>query len=134
VGLLARLTYLRLTADRLGVDSLERDGTIVAIKFRADAPLDPAVLLNLLDARGDLTLLPPAVLRIDLEADPAVPATRPTRQGPWGARLVRPARTAEPAPPTSDKRQADSTRITPDRVFDRLEPLVAQLSQSLLTG
>jgi hypothetical protein len=50
----------------LGIDSLEREGTAVVFKFRPDAKLDPVWLLKLVQTRGDITLLPPAILRMDL--------------------------------------------------------------------
>src|SRR5690606_26334930 len=57
--------------------TLDREGTVVVIRFRQDARVDPGALARLLQARGDLTLVPPAVLRIDL-AKP-VDAPRQTR-------------------------------------------------------
>jgi transcription-repair coupling factor (superfamily II helicase) len=63
---LAEYARIRLLADQVGVESLDRQGASVVIKFRADASLDPTWLLKLVEARDDLTLLPPAVLRLDL--------------------------------------------------------------------
>ena len=64
---LAQHARVRVIADRIGLDSLERDGTNVVLKFRQDAKLDPAMLLKLIKSRRDLTLLPPAVLRLALD-------------------------------------------------------------------
>ena len=65
-------------ADRLGLESLDREGQVVVLKFRQDAKIDPGLLLKLVESRGDLTLLPPAVLRLDLGRSPSVAeATRP---------------------------------------------------------
>ena len=62
----------------------------MVLKFRQDAKLDPAWLLKLIQNRQDLTLLPPAVLRLDLSrpptASPAVAATRSAGPGPGPAR------------------------------------------------
>jgi transcription-repair coupling factor (superfamily II helicase) len=63
---LAQYARIRAVADRIGVETLDREADAVVIKFRQDARLDPAMLLGLVQSRGDLTLLPPAVLRIDL--------------------------------------------------------------------
>ena len=87
---LAQYARLRLMADRLGLETVDREGGIVVLKFRPDAKLDPAWLLNLIRNRQDLTLLPPAVLRLDLSrpptASPAVAATRGAGPGPGAAR------------------------------------------------
>ncbi len=45
-----------MLADRIGLDSLDREGTAVVFKFRQDAKIDPVPLLKLVEARGDLTL------------------------------------------------------------------------------
>jgi transcription-repair coupling factor (superfamily II helicase) len=63
---LAEYARLRLQADRLGLERVDREGPIVVLKFRQDAKVDPTLLLALMKRRGDLTLMPPAVLRLDL--------------------------------------------------------------------
>jgi transcription-repair coupling factor (superfamily II helicase) len=63
---LAEYARLRLQADRLGLERVDREGAVVVLKFRQDAKVDPTLLLALMKRRGDLTLLPPAVLRLDL--------------------------------------------------------------------
>jgi hypothetical protein len=56
-------------ADRLGIESLDREGQTVVLKFRPDANLDAAFLVRLVQQRGDLTLVPPTVMKIDLRRD-----------------------------------------------------------------
>src|SRR6476619_1508648 len=51
---LAEYARIRLAADRLGLESLDRQGSVVVFKFRQDAKLDPAWLLRLVQSRGDL--------------------------------------------------------------------------------
>jgi transcription-repair coupling factor (superfamily II helicase) len=63
---LAEYAAIRLMADRLRVESLDRDGHAVVLKFRPDAKLDPAWLLRVIQARGDVVLLPPATLKLDV--------------------------------------------------------------------
>ena len=63
---LAEYARLRLQADRLGLERIDREGPVVVLKFRQDAKVDPTLLLALMKRRGDLTLMPPAVLRLDL--------------------------------------------------------------------
>jgi hypothetical protein len=94
------------------------------------------MLLRLIESRGDLTLVPPAVLRMDLGADPSA---RPVRQargsGPGGARLVRGGPPADrPRPASDEERGSAAPEPTPVDLFRRLEDLVAQLSQSLVAS
>jgi transcription-repair coupling factor (superfamily II helicase) len=63
---LAEYAAIRLMADRIRAESLDRDGHAVVLKFRPDAKLDPGWLLRVIQARGDVVLLPPATIRLDL--------------------------------------------------------------------
>jgi transcription-repair coupling factor (superfamily II helicase) len=63
---LAEYASIRLLADRLGVESLDREAHIVVLKFRPDAKVDPVVLLRAIKERGDLTLIPPVTVKMDL--------------------------------------------------------------------
>ena len=86
---LAQYARIRAVADRIGVDTLDREADTVIIKFRQDARLDPAMLLRLVQSRGDLTLLPPAVLRIELGRSLQSPAeSRPRLSGRAGSGRV----------------------------------------------
>src|SRR4029077_9781021 len=67
---LAQHARIRVVADRIGLDSLERDAGFVVLKFRPDASVDPTMLLKLISSRRDLTLLPPAVLKLALQTEP----------------------------------------------------------------
>ena len=73
---------IRLLADRIRVESIDREGQIVVLKFRQDAKLDPARVFNLVQQRGDLTLVPPATLKLNLAAlKPAVTQPPKVQQG-----------------------------------------------------
>jgi hypothetical protein len=76
---LAEYASIRLLADRVGLESLDREGQTVVLKFRADARLDPGFLLRVVQARGDLKLLPPGTVKLDLRAAGA--AMRPAVAG-----------------------------------------------------
>jgi transcription-repair coupling factor (superfamily II helicase) len=108
---LAEYARIRLAADRLGLESLDRQGSVVVFKFRQDAKLDPAWLLRLVQSRGDLTLLPPAVLRLDLSR-PAAPsdeaASRLSRPLGAGRLRPRPASAAAVSPATAGDAPAGS--------------------------
>ena len=58
---------IRLMADRVGIESIDREKHLLVVKFRGDASLDPQRLVELVEARPDVTLTPPAVLRVDLD-------------------------------------------------------------------
>ena len=59
---------IRILADRLGVESLDRQGSAVVLKFREDgrrAP-DPARIIRIVRERPDIQLVPPATIRLKL--------------------------------------------------------------------
>jgi hypothetical protein len=53
-------------ADRLAIDAIDREGRTVVLKFRPQAKVDPVRLVSLVRQRPDLTLVPPAALRLSL--------------------------------------------------------------------
>jgi len=81
---LAEYAAIRLLADRIGLESIDREAQTVVLKFRPDARLDPTRLFKLVQERGDLVLVPPATLKLNLAgpllrpvAPPNMPAVRP---------------------------------------------------------
>ena len=64
---LADFGRIRVLADSLGVETIDREGSTVAIKFRQKARVDPMHLISLVQERGDLKLLPPSTVRLDLK-------------------------------------------------------------------
>jgi transcription-repair coupling factor (superfamily II helicase) len=74
---LAEYAAIRLLADRIGLESVDREASIVVLKFRADAKLDPAWLFRVVQQRGDVTLVPPATLKLDLKKEIGTRATPP---------------------------------------------------------
>jgi len=65
---LAEYGRIRVLADRLGVDTIDREGRLVVIKFRPQAKLDPARLVKAVHERPGATLVPPATLKLEMEA------------------------------------------------------------------
>ncbi len=140
---LAQYARVRVVADRIGVESLDREGSTIVLKFRQDARLDPAMILKLIQSRRDLTLLPPAVIKMDL--------TKEMTSGVISARGSRAEMTPEVISPswwtaraTSDvtpgfTRAAILAETPPDPaspggLFERLGQLLDQLSQSLVAS
>jgi transcription-repair coupling factor (superfamily II helicase) len=91
---LADYGRIRVMADRLGIEAVDREGDRVLFRFRPQAKLDPTALVAFVQRRGDVTLVPPAALRLDLKAStapkkpaapaPAKPAGPDRPAGPWG--------------------------------------------------
>jgi len=146
---LADYGRIRIMADRLGVDTIDREGRLVVLKFRPQAKVDPARLVTLVRQRPDLTLVPPAALRLTLDAtrDSAVgpratqsppsskfqtsnPATRRGREAHapswWTAR----AKAGEVKPGFSKEeilRPAKEDPRAPGGVFERVGALLSDL-------
>jgi transcription-repair coupling factor (superfamily II helicase) len=111
---LAEFARIRLRADQIGLESIDREGPVVVMRFRQDANVDPGGLAKLLQQRGDLALVPPVVLKLDLSrpvaapapvlrkpASPGAPKPPDTRRAVTGsgqtARLVVPSKPVAPA-------------------------------------
>jgi transcription-repair coupling factor (superfamily II helicase) len=138
---LAQYARIRLVSDQVGLESLDREGQIVVLKFRQDARIDPAPLLRLIQERGDLTLLPPAVLRLDLSKAPTAPVERPqTRRKPqsegtswWTAR----ATPGDVAPGFTREAILAERPVDPGvsgGLFERVGQVLERLSESLVSG
>jgi transcription-repair coupling factor (superfamily II helicase) len=81
---------IRILADRLGVETIDREGQAVLIKLRPDARgqrLNLERLIQVIGARGDATLVPPAAIKLDLRAaaGPKGSAQRADGRGPGPA-------------------------------------------------
>jgi transcription-repair coupling factor (superfamily II helicase) len=60
---------IRVMADQLGLETIDREGDRVVFRFGQKTPLDPARLVTLLERRKDVTLVPPAGMRLDLKGE-----------------------------------------------------------------
>jgi len=145
---LAEYAAIRLLADRIGLESVDREGQSVVLKFRPDAKMDPAWLFRVVQQRGDATLVPPATMKLDLNKGRAVrpSATRPSalsggKKGKdpvaggswWAAR----AQAGEVAPGfTRDEilRPAKEDPRAEDGVFVRVSGLLRELSGGRAIG
>ena len=96
------------------MESIEREGNVVSIKFREKANVDPVRLMNVLRRRTDLQLVPPSVLRLNLVAATVAPRlSAPVRGRP--TQRPRPA-SATPLPGSSASwwtARARSGEVTP---------------------
>jgi transcription-repair coupling factor (superfamily II helicase) len=73
---LAEYGRIRLMADRLGVESIDREGRFVVIKFRPVGKVEPTRLIQVVTQWPGATLVPPVTLKLDLEATSPAPASR----------------------------------------------------------
>ncbi len=139
---LAEYASIRVLSDRIGLESLDREGAAVVLKFRPDAKLDPAWLFRVVQQRGDVILVPPATLKLDLKkaarkpgADARIPSAGGGKKGRdpvaggswWAAR----AQAGEVAPGfTKDEimRPAKEDPRADDGVFSRVSGLLGDLS------
>ncbi len=133
---LADYGRIRVMADRLGIDSLDRQGRAVVLKFGTRTRVEPVRLVAMVRRRPDLTLVPPAALRVDLDGAAARPSTpAPARKGTrssaaapswWTAR----ARAGEVKPGFTKaeilKPHVDDPRA-PGGVFERVGSVLSEL-------
>jgi transcription-repair coupling factor (superfamily II helicase) len=138
---LAEYAQIRLLADRVGIESIDREAQIVVLKFRPEAKLDPAWLFRLIQERKDIQLTPPATLKLDLRKADESPRQRASggRQRPlpkaswWTARAtageVAPGFSREEIlrPPTENPRGEGG-------VFSRVAGLLRELSEGAGVG
>ena len=99
---LADYGRIRVMADRLGVETIDREGRIVVLKFRPQAKVDPVRLVALVRQRPDLTLVPPAALKLNLDGA--------RRLGARGSGADRADAAEPPAPSHQSSRRAARAR------------------------
>jgi hypothetical protein len=82
---LAEYGRIRILADRLGVETIDREGRLVVIRFRSQAKVDPVRLVKVVHEWPGATLVPPASLKVDL-GGPEGPPLRSGNDGHRGRR------------------------------------------------
>jgi transcription-repair coupling factor (superfamily II helicase) len=135
---LAEYAFIRLLADRIGIESIDREAQIVVLKFRPEAKLDPTWLFKVVQSRQDVRLTPPATLRLDLRVaesrKPGQPgkggAPRPATKSWWTTRATTGAVTAgftrdEILRPAKEDPRAEGG------VFSRVSGLLRDLSEGV---
>jgi transcription-repair coupling factor (superfamily II helicase) len=79
---LADFGRIRIMADQLGIEAIDREGRTVVLKFRPQAKVDPVRLVSLVRQRPDLALVPPAALKLNLDGGGESSLRRPGFQPP----------------------------------------------------
>jgi transcription-repair coupling factor (superfamily II helicase) len=125
---LAEYAFIRLLADRIGLESIDREGQLVVLKFRPEAKLDPAWLFKIVQERKDVQLTPPATLKLDMR----IARGKPGKPAPswWTARA-----TAGQVTPGFTKeeilRPAKEDPRAEGGVFSRVSGLLRDLSEGV---
>ena len=83
---LADFARIRVLADALGVETIDRADATIVIKFRPKTKVDLTTVMALVQERGDLQLLPPNSLKLSLRSAsaPLAPAGASARQAQKG--------------------------------------------------
>jgi transcription-repair coupling factor (superfamily II helicase) len=76
---LAAFSSIRLLADRLRVEKIDREGSSIVFTFRPGG-VDPARVISLVSKRPDITLVPPASLRLTATQPTTAPTVAAKRQ------------------------------------------------------
>ena len=98
---LAEYGRVRVFADRVGIESIDREGRTVVLRFRPTAKVDPARLVKIVSEWPGAILVPPVSLRLNL--DPPAPRAA---VGPGLGRVAPPtgARPSSGTPPGAPAR------------------------------
>jgi len=79
---------IRIMADRLGVDTIDREGRFVVIKFRPQAKVDPVRLVKVVHEWPGAVLVPPVSLKLDLEGTHVRTSAKKGETSWWTARAT----------------------------------------------
>ena len=125
IAVLVEYGRIRLLADRLGIESLDRNGALLVLKFKTTTTVDPIRLMRFVERRRDLELKPPAMLTFDLRAGGAAAKGRRDSPSWWTVR----ARSGEVEAGFSrvEFQRAQRDREGPAPLFGRIEGLLVEL-------
>jgi hypothetical protein len=81
---LAEYGRVRILADAVDVESIDREGRVVVIRFRPNARLDPMRLVKVVGGWPGAMLVPPVSIKLDVEAQSHTkPARGDDSAGSW---------------------------------------------------
>jgi transcription-repair coupling factor (superfamily II helicase) len=136
---LADFARIRVLADALGVETIDRADSHVVIKFRQKTKVDLTHVLAVVQERDDLQLVPPNSLKLELkpQAEPVIQAPSPKSQALKRAKIQRKpswwtarATTGEVKPGFTKAeilRQAPEDPRAPDGVLSKVTALLEEL-------
>jgi transcription-repair coupling factor (superfamily II helicase) len=107
---LAEYGRIRVLADGLGVDTIDREGRLVVIKFRPTAKIDPVRLVKVVADSPGATMVPPVSVKLDL--DESLKSAGRTSPGSSG-QAETPPPTAQPVHPSTPWVKRSVSRLPP---------------------
>ncbi len=124
VATLVEYGRIRVLADQLGVETLDRNGQLLVLKFRPTTLVDPVRLMRFVERRADVLLKPPSILTMDLQ-ERGAPTTRSSHLSWWTAR----ARSEDVRAGFSrvDFQRAERDREGPAQLLARVGDLLVEL-------
>jgi len=125
---LAEYGRIRLMADRLGIDTIDREGRLVVIKFRPQAKVDPMRLIKVVQGQPGATLVPPASLKLDLDADGHKGLRRPRQETSWWTARATAGAVTAGFTKEAILRKPEGDPRAEGGMFPRLEELLERLS------
>ena len=108
---LADFGRIRVLADSLGIETIDRDGPTVVLKFRDRTKVDPMHIIALVRERGDLQLMPPNTVKLDLK-----PGSGPRAPGSERSPLQK---LAEARQPSAFAKASAYAKATADKPADK---------------
>ena len=130
---LADYGRIRILADAVGVEAIDREHDTVVLKFRPEPAIDPQRVIDVVEERADVRLAPPGMLKVDLRVvhqegrRPGGPASW------WTTRATAGTVTPGFSRRAVMRRDAEDPR-SPGGVFSRLTELLTRLSQPANLG
>ena len=124
VASLVEYGRVRVLADELGIEAIDRTAERLVMKFREGTAVDPIRLVRFVERRPDLTLRPPATLEVDLRA-PGESAPSRGHLSWWTAR-ARSAEVRDGFSRTAYQRAARDRQGT-DALFSRVGAVLVEL-------
>jgi transcription-repair coupling factor (superfamily II helicase) len=141
---LAAYAAIRVAADQLKLDAIDREGQAIVFKIRDTSTLDPVKVLTVVDRRSDVRLVPPGNIRMELAPPVVAPSLAPGRpsarppvaQGGnrgaswWTVRATSPAVTPGFSKSAVLKPLPEDP-LAEGGLFERVSGLLSELSDSL---
>jgi len=142
---LARYSSIRILADRLRVEAIDREGSSIVFRFRPGG-VDPVRVVSLVNRRPDITLVPPSALRLNagqVMTAPSFPAKRQGRVEPAARRIghkpekpgaswwTQRATSGTVAPGFTREELVKPVKTaldSPDRLFDQIRGVLTELA------
>ena len=127
---LAEYGRVRIVAERLGVDGIDREGQTVVVRFRPQANLDPVRLVKVVQEWPGVVLVPPASLKMSLDAEMGGSRrSTPTEKSSWWTVRATTGKVTEGFSRDSILSVPPADAQLESRIFAQLHGLLAELGK-----